>query len=255
MSHMSTIDVSTAVEIAAPRIIRRAPVNTNPLEITPTEKKLLAAINLEFNGNAAEVDRQIAKITSAMQEAKTDADRVANAADAAKIAKLRQLRKVGFLNVPSASIIHQIRAFYAAVVGIEALLSNNLNAVAQAAVMGLQESDEVQRSSELILSKQDGAYRNLASDERAGLVEMSRRLSLAARPTRESDVTKALCLRAFVCAAIWADKGQPAMAKENYGAIIRALHREDFDLRSQITWSDQLCNYARRHAQAKVRIP
>src|SRR3546814_11999995 len=88
------------------------------------------------------------------------------------------MRKVGFLNVPSASIIHQIRLFYAAIVGIEALLSNNMSAVTQAAVMGLQEADEVQRPSELILSKQDGAYRNLASDERAGLVEMSRRLSL-----------------------------------------------------------------------------
>src|SRR3546814_9894313 len=113
-----------------------------------------------------------------------------------------------FLNVPSASIIHQIRLFYAAIVGIEALLSNNMSAVTQAAVMGLQEADEVQRPSELILSKQDGAYRNLASDERAGLVEMSRRLSLATIPTNNSDVTKALCLRAFICAAVFADKGQ-----------------------------------------------
>src|SRR3546814_9774266 len=110
------------------------------------------------------VDRQIAKTT-----------------DSEKITKLRQMRKVGFLNVPSASIIHQIRLFYAAIVGIEALLSNNMSAVTQAAVMGLQEADEVQRPSELILSKQDGAYRNLASDERAGLVEMSRRLSQLGR--------------------------------------------------------------------------
>lgn len=238
MSQMSAIDVSAAVEIAAPRIIKRSPMGTNPLELTQTEKKLLATINLEFNGNAAEVDRQIAKTT-----------------DSEKITKLRQMRKVGFLNVPSASIIHQIRLFYAAIVGIEALLSNNMNAVAQAAVMGLQEADEVQRPSELILSKQDGAYRNLASDERAGLVEMSRRLSLASVPLSSGDVTKALCLRAFVCAAVFADKGQPAMAKENYGAIIRALHREDCELRSQITWNDQLCNYARRQANAKVRVP
>src|SRR3546814_5975499 len=74
------------------------------------------------------VDRQIAK--------KTDSE---------KITKLRQMRKVGFLNVPSATIIHQIRLFYAAIVGIEALLSNNMSAVTQAAVMGLQEADEVQR--------------------------------------------------------------------------------------------------------------
>src|SRR3546814_3261139 len=85
-----------------------------------------------------------------------------------------------------------------------------------------------------MLSKQDGAYRNLASDERAGLVEMSRRLSLATLPTNNSDATKALCLRAFICDAVFADKGQPAMAKENYGAIIRALHREDCELRSPI---------------------
>src|SRR3546814_20140217 len=111
MSHMSTIDVSAAVEIAAPRIIKRAPMGTNPLELTQGEKKLLAAINLEFNGNAAEVDRQIAKTT-----------------DSEKITKLRQMRKVGFLNVPSASIIHHIRLFYAAIVGIEALLSNNMSA-------------------------------------------------------------------------------------------------------------------------------
>src|SRR3546814_9847588 len=102
-----------------------------------------------------------------------------------------QMRKVGFLNVPSASIIHQIRLFYAAIVGIEALLSNNMSAVTQAAVMGLQEADEVQRPSELILSKQDGAYRNLASDERAGLVDMSRRLSLAPIPPNNNDVPKA----------------------------------------------------------------
>src|SRR3546814_1461399 len=124
-------------------------MGTNPLELTQGEKKLLAAINLEFNGNAAEVDRQIAKTT-----------------DSEKITKLRQMRKVGFLNVPSASIIHQIRLFYAAIAGIEALLSNNMSAVTHAAVLGLQKADEVQRPSELILSKQDGAYRNLASDER-----------------------------------------------------------------------------------------
>src|SRR3546814_16833421 len=75
--------------------------------------------------NAAEVDRQIAKTT-----------------DSEKITKLRQMRKVGFLNVPSASIIHQIRLFYAAIVGIEALLSKHMSAVTQAAVMGLQDADD-----------------------------------------------------------------------------------------------------------------
>src|SRR3546814_13842222 len=112
------------------------------------------------------------------------------------------MRKGGFLNVPSASIIHQIRLFYAAIVGIEALLSNNMSAVTQAAVMGLQEADEVQRPSELIISKQDGAYRNLASDERAGLVEISRRLHLATTPTNNNDVTKAPSLRASLSTPI-----------------------------------------------------
>src|SRR3546814_18878746 len=92
-----------------------------------------------------------------------------------------------------------------------------MSAVTQAAVMGLQEADEVQRPSELILSKQDGAYRNLASDERAGLVEMSRRISLATIPTNNNDVTKALCLRPFICAALFGDNGKPATAKNNYG--------------------------------------
>src|SRR3546814_16020708 len=108
---MTTIDVSAAVEIAAPRIIKRAPMGTNPLELTQSEKKLLAAINLEFNGNAAEVDRHIAKTTASE-----------------KITKHRQMRKVGFLNVPSAPIIPPIRLFYVAIVGIEAPLSNNMSA-------------------------------------------------------------------------------------------------------------------------------
>src|SRR3546814_11243510 len=100
--------------------------------------------------------------------------------------------------------------------------------------MGLQEADEVQRPSELILSKQDGAYRNLASDERAGLVEMSRRLSLATIPPNNSDVTKALCLRAFIYAADFADNGQPAEDKEDYADIRRALHREKCALSSPL---------------------
>src|SRR3546814_3868178 len=86
---------------------------------------------------------------------------------------------------------------------------------------------------------------------------MSRRLSLATIPTNNSDVTKALCLRAFICAAVFADKGQPAMAKENYGAIIRALHREDCELRSQITWTDELCSRSEEHTselQSLMRI-
>src|SRR3546814_19813037 len=92
------------------------------------------------------------------------------------------MRKVGFLNVPSASIIHQIRLFYAAIVGLDALLSNNMSAVTQAAVLGLQEADEPPRPSELILSTQAAAYRNLPSDVRAGLVCMSRCLTLTTPP-------------------------------------------------------------------------
>ncbi len=252
MSHMMAIDVLSATEVAAPRIIKRAPANTNPLEVSAAERKMLAGINLLFVGNADEVDRQIAKIEAQLVDAE---DAKAKAEGYDKIKKLRKLRHVGLLNVPSASIIHQVRAAYSAFIGIEALMSHNMNAVAQAAIMGLKECDEVQGRADFIFNKCDGAHRNLASDERASLFELAMRLGKASRPSNEEDVTKALCFRALVCAAIAAEKGVMHLAKENYGAIIRALHREDCQLRSQINWTDELKNYARRHTNSSVKIP
>lgn len=246
MSQMMAIDVSAATEVAAPRIVRRAPTNTNPLDLTHAERKTLADINILFVGNVQKIDRQIAELTQS--------DQAPDNIKTSKLNKLRRERIPGLLNT-SYSTIHQVRATYAAIIGIEAILSNNLNAVLQSAVMGLEEIDEIQGISPYIFPKSDGAHRNIASDERAKLIEVSMRLGKSARPDNNGDVDKALCLRAFVCAAVAAERGLIHIAKENYGAIIRTLHRETCELRDQVAWTDTLCNYARRHANSKVKQP
>src|SRR5690606_7071667 len=98
-------------------------------------------------------------------------------------------------------------------------------------------------------------HRNLPSPERIALKDMALRLHLAERCRSASEADAALCLRAMVCAAIAAERGLIHLAKENFGAVIRTLKHEESTLRDQITWTDELNNYARRFANAKVKMP
>jgi hypothetical protein len=232
---MMDLDVS---EGYAPRIVKRAPANTNPLEITAAERRALNEITTIFVGNTDEINH-----------------RIENEPDKKKQAKIREDHKVGLINIPSSSAIHQVRATYAAIVGIEALMSDNINALVQTALMGLRELDEIQGVSPFIFGKKDGANRDLVPDERIALKDMALRLGQAARPKNDADVDRALCLRALVCAAITAERGLVHLAKENFGVIIRTLSHEYCELRNQVTWTDELQGFARRHARALVRVP
>lgn len=220
-----------------PRAVKKAPVGTDPLHLTSSERKTIDAITLQFVGNK---DSMLAKI------AKTDE---------AEAKKLQRNIVAGMLNVPSSSIIHQVRSTYAAIVGIEAAEANNMNAVVQAALMGLRELAEVQGVAPFIFQKSDGASRNLVPDERVALKDLALRLGAAARTKTEADADRARCLRAMVCAAIAAERGLIHIAAENFGAVIATCHSPFCEFRSKIDWTEELHGYAARWSRATVKMP
>ena len=144
---------------------------------------------------------------------------------------------------------------YAGIIGIEAVLDNNINAVAQTALMGLRAIDEITGVSAYIFQHTDGANRNLASPERQAMKDLALRLHLAERSSKPAEVDAALCLRAMICAAIAAERGLIHIAKENFGAVIRTLNHEDSPLRNKVKWTDELEGYAHRFSRAKVKLP
>lgn len=159
------------------------------------------------------------------------------------------------LSINGLSTRPQVNVLYAALLGIQAVLSKNWNGLAGAASIGLTATDEVHGISPYILHEQDGAQRNIVHPDRAALKDLALRLGRAREPSAESERDAASCLRAMVCAAIAADRGLIHIAKENFGYVIRTLSREDCAMRRNITWTDGLLNFARRHARSLVKMP
>ncbi|QAY80471.1 hypothetical protein [Sphingosinicella sp. BN140058] len=222
IAFMSQVVLAEVVgEELPPRSIKRVPVGTNALDLTSAERKLLHEITVIFEG----------------ENDNTHAGR-------------------GKLHISGLSTIHQVRAMHAAIVGIEALLTYNTNALIQSALMGLIEADEIQGVSPYIFDKQDDAGRHIVPPQRAGLIDLANRLGRATRPGRQVEIDRAKCLRALVCAAIAAERGLTHLIKHNLGVIIRTVHDEDSELRSQVKWTDELEGFARRHVRSTmVKMP
>jgi hypothetical protein len=234
---------SASEEAIAPRVTKRAPVGTNALEITAAERANLANINNQFVGYTEAPQKRA--------EANDNGD-----GSGKKPKKLPAPRVVrGLLNQP-ASTLHQVRAtYYAAIVGTEAVTARNANAIVQTALLALRELAEVQGVSPFIFQKRDDANRNLVPDERIALKAMAFRLAQAARPKNRADGDLAQCLRAFVCAAIAAERGLIHLAQENFGFIIQTIHSENCELRGEVTWTDELKALAQRWSRASVKMP
>lgn len=159
------------------------------------------------------------------------------------------------LDINGLSTSHQVNAMYSGIVGVEAVMSADWNAMLQIAVMGIQACDEVQGVSAYIFQNLDGANRNLASPQRIALKQMAIRLNLAERTQSSLEIDTAMCLRAMICASLTAERGLIHLTKENFAAVIRTVHREGSELSKLVTWTDELKNYGQRFANARVRMP
>lgn len=159
------------------------------------------------------------------------------------------------LKIKSLSSYDQMVAFHAAVQCIEACLKGDWTALAASAQAGLEAALKVQAVAPYLICKQDGAKRNLASDQRLELNKMAMRLGQASRGASRTDEDRARCLRAATYAAIAADRGLLHLVKENLGCIIQTLYAEEFSARRDITWTPGLVDLARRYRMAKVRVP
>lgn len=159
------------------------------------------------------------------------------------------------LKIKGLSTYHQVNTLYCGIVGAEAILDKNWNALAQTALMGLQSVERVEGVTPFIFEARDGASRNIVSPQRAELKNLALRLSLAERPHITDEANTALCLRAMINAAIAAERGLVHIAKTNFGAAIRTLHYEMTGLKPAVSWNDELVDYARRFANAKVAMP
>lgn len=159
------------------------------------------------------------------------------------------------LRIKSLSTYNQMLTFHAAIEGMEAALNGQWAAIAAAAEAGLRASFEVHHVNPYLIWKQDGAKRNLASDQRNALKDIALRLSHASRAETRVEADRAFCLRAMTYAAIAADRGLLHIVKDNFGAVINTLHADDFPARGEIVWTDGLNDLARRYRTARVRMP
>lgn len=156
---------------------------------------------------------------------------------------------------PSSGHYHQFLTFHAALQGMEAALSGDWQALLGAAETGLSATFEVQNVSSYLICKQDGAKRNLASDQRNALKELALRLGHAAPANSELEADLAKCLRAMTYAAIAADRGLMHLVKDNFGVVIVTIGAPTFGAKSKIAWTDALDNLSKRYRNAQVRMP
>lgn len=165
------------------------------------------------------------------------------------------LKCTRLLSIRSLASYHQVESLNAALLGMEAVLADEPNALAQACLMGLKAIDQIQAVSPFIFHNQDGANRNRVPIERTQLKDLALRLHLLKRSSNKSIADRALCLRALACAAISAERGLIHIAKENFGAALRILHNEQNSFSGAVTWTDELASYVIRHAASSVRLP
>ena len=138
---------------------------------------------------------------------------------------------------------------------MESALEGDWNALAASVKSALDSTLRIQNVACYIICKQDEAKRNLASDERASLLQLSMRLGLASTPKDRLDEDRARCIRAAVHASIAADRGLLHILKSNLGAILATIGAEDFPARRQILWTDELSAYALRFRSSRIMVP
>lgn len=159
------------------------------------------------------------------------------------------------LKIQGLSSHKQFTVFHAAMEAMQAGLARDWNAIAAAAQVGLMATFEIETVNPYLLGKQDEAKRNLASDQRIELKNIAIRLGHAKEGRDEAEIDLALCVRAATYAAIAADRGLLHIVRENLGAIIARLAREDCPGRRKIVWNDGLMDLSRRYRAARVKMP
>jgi len=159
------------------------------------------------------------------------------------------------LKIRSFSAYDQMLTFHSAIEGIQAAARSDWATIVAAAQAGLNAALNITNVTPYLLCRQDGAKRNLASEQREALKNIAFRLVQAARPKKPIDEDRALCLRAMTYAAIAADRGLVHLVKENFGVVIATLHRESCEVRSEILWTPELTALAQRYRNARIRIP
>lgn len=159
------------------------------------------------------------------------------------------------LNNRSLSVFDQLNAFHHSIQAIEAAYAGDWNALASSVKSAIDSTLRIQNVACYIICKQDEAKRNLASDERGSLLQLSTRLSLAATPNTRLDEDRARCIRAAVYASIAADRGLLHILKNNLGAILATVSAEDFPARRQILWTDEITAYANRYRGSRIMVP
>ena len=159
------------------------------------------------------------------------------------------------LQIKSSAIYYQVLTFQSAIQGIQYALDGNWAALIGAAQSGLEASFNVQNTCSYIISKQDSANRDIASDERIGLKEIAMRLAHAAPSKNRIDADRAMCLRAMIYASIAAERGIIHIVQSNLGVVINTLHHVDFPERTQIAWTNEILDLAKRYRQARIKLP
>lgn len=162
---------------------------------------------------------------------------------------------IPYLSKQSLMKHEQMIAFHASIECMEACLAGDWSAMVASAQAGLEAALRVQSITPCLLSKQDEAARDLASDERAELHKIAMRLGHAAPAATRTDEDRARCLRAATYAAISADRGLLHLLKENLGCVIRTLAHDECPVRREVAWTESLLDLARRYRSAGVRVP
>lgn len=159
------------------------------------------------------------------------------------------------LKIEGLSSRKQFTVFHGAMEAMRAGLDRDWNAIAAAAQIGLMATFDVETVNPYLLGKQDEAKRNLASDQRNEMKIIAIRLGHAKEGRDAAEIDLALCIRAATYAAIAADRGLLHIVRENLGAIIARLAREDCPGRRSVVWTDQLLDLSRRYRAARVKMP
>lgn len=159
------------------------------------------------------------------------------------------------LSIQGLSSHRQFVVFHGAMEAMRSSLARDWNAIAASAATAILATFEVDAVNPYLLGKQDDAKRNLASDQRHELKAIAIRLGHAKEGRDPEEVDLALCLRASTYAAIAADRGLLHIVRENLGAVIARIAREDCPGRRSVVWNDRLLDLSRRYRASRVRMP
>jgi hypothetical protein len=149
----------------------------------------------------------------------------------------------------------QFMTFRYAMETMQAALDKDWIRIAAAATLGLKTTYDVKRIAPFLITKNDGAARNIVSDQRIELKGIAMRLSYAKEGRDAAEADLAFCVRAATCAAIAAERGLMHIVQENLGAIVSRLSRDDCPGRRKIAWTDEMLDYSRRYRAARIKMP